>query len=261
MKLIGLVLFAVMHGYFAAWLAVWMLFRPRNAYFIRGWRIPFTPGLLPASRGMLEDSIADSVSSQVLRPDVLQASAIKQGIPRVIRGALPEQIDQMGNDAEFQEILSQGVADSVKAYLRAKNGMKEEIEQTALVKYSAGFNFSWDAILSSLLRQVEEAVDRIVRTEKFRGAAKNALGRIADDLRKDESALSMKIEAISGRILGAGITALDLKGIIKERLAALTNEELEDLVQNTAGRHLQSIKVVAAAIGVLFGLFSLVLFG
>ncbi|MBF0501813.1 MAG: DUF445 family protein [Candidatus Riflebacteria bacterium] len=261
MKLFGLVLFAVVHGYFAAWLAVWMLFRPRKPLFIGGHQLPFTPGLLPASRGQLEDSIADSVASQVLRPEILQESAIRQGIPRVIRGALPEQIDQMGEDPEFQEILSQGVAESVKSYLRSKNGMKAEIEQNALVKYSAGFNFSWDAILAGLLRQVEEAVDRIVRTEKFRGGTKNALGRIADDLRKDDSALSVKIETVSGRILGAGITALDLRGIIKERLAALTDEELENLVQKTAGRHLQSIKYVAAAIGVLFGFISLVLFG
>ena len=71
----------------------------------------------------------------------------------------------------------------------------------------------------------------------------------------------MKVEDLSGKILGRGIAALDLKNVIKERLASFTNEELENLVQKTAGGQLQSIKNVAAVIGVLFGLISLVLFG
>lgn len=261
MKLFGLVLFAVMHGYFAAWLAVWMLFHPRHPKFLWGRKLPFTPGLLPASRGTLEESIAEAVASKLLRPEVLEESAVRQGIPKVIRGALPEQIDQLGADPEFQEILSQGVSEAVRNYLRSKNGVREEITETALVVVGKGFGFNWETILEPLWRQIEEAVEKIVRTQKFRGAMERAVRHLADDLRRDESALSVKVEALSGKILGRGIAALDLKNVIRERLASFSNEELEELVQKTAGGHLQSIKNVAAAIGVLFGLISLVLFG
>ena len=258
MHTIGLIIFAVLHGYFAAWLAVWMLFHPREPKFIGSWRVPFTPGLLPGSRKHLESAIADAVSIQLLKPEILEKSAIQQGLPKLIRSTLPEHIELLGKDETFQQALSKGVAETIKDYLRSKNVFKKECQD--LIPYGQKLGFSFDGIFSGLRTKLEEAIGQVCASASFRSATQGAVGRLSEDLRRDDSELSQKVEGISGKILGAGISALDIRGIIVERLGSLSNEELENLVHQTAGLHLQAIKRVAAMIGIFFGILSALLF-
>ncbi|HOY65385.1 MAG TPA: DUF445 family protein [Candidatus Ozemobacteraceae bacterium] len=260
MKTVGLVLFAVMHGYFAAWLAVWMLFYPREPRYLFGRRIPFTPGLIPASRASLERAIADAVSMQLLRPEMLEEAAIRQGIPKLIRTALPEHLDDLSNDAEFQEMLSQGVAQAVKEYLRSRSGLKSELNETSLVPFGRAAGITLDGILSALWTHLEATVDKLCRSNRFRQAMKESVLRLAHEMKTDGTPVAMKVETMAGRMLGAAMNSLDVRSIVAERLGSLTNEEIEQLVHLTAGRHLQSIKNVAAMIGVLFGALSALLF-
>jgi uncharacterized membrane protein YheB (UPF0754 family) len=260
MKLMGLVLFAIAHGYFAAWLAVWMLFHPRKPWFLFGCRIPFTPGLLPASRGKLEHAIADAVAGKLLLPDTLENAANRQGIPRMLRSTLPEHFDRLSEDPEFLDTVSKAAFDVVKEYLRKHNGLKDEIEQKGLVPYGKTFGLSFDSIWSSLWGKIEEAVERACRSRRFRNTVQGSIKKLATDLKDDTSTISFKVEETAGKMVGSAVGALDVHAIIIERLEAFSDEELEELVTQTAGHHLQSIKNVAALIGVFFGLFSILLF-
>ncbi len=258
MHTIGLILFAVAHGYFAAWLAVWMLFNPKEPKYFRGRQLPFTPGLLPGSRCHLEIAVAESISAQLLRPDVLEAAAIKQGLPKLIRSTLPEHIEALGNDAPFLETISACVSSAFKDQLNIRNSTKNKC--TDLVPPGHKIPFT-DMFSSMLGGKVEEIIDSVCRSKTFVDAMKGAIKHLADDLRQDESDLSMKVEQMSGKILGTGLTALNIRGIIHEQLSALSNAQLEELVHKTAGRHLRDIKYVAALIGIIFGIFSALLFG
>ena len=260
MKIFGLICFAIFHGFFAAWLAVWMLFYPRKPIYLMGFRLPFTPGLLPASRGHLETSIADAVCQQLLLPEVLEEAAIRQGLPKVIRSCMPEHIDTLASDPEFLDTLSKAVSEIVKEYIRKKNGLKSELDPTALVPYGKSFGVSFEGFLSSLWRQVEAAVERVCFSSRFKTAMQGAIRRIADDLRKDGSPLALKVETLAGKMVSSSFGALNLRNIVMERLSSFSNEEIEELVNTAAGHHLQSIKLVAAGIGVFFGLISVFLF-
>jgi len=251
----------MMHGYFAAWLAVWMLFYPREPRFVGKWRIPFTPGLVPSSRRTLECAIAEAVSTQLLRPEILEESAIKQGLPRLIRMNLPDQLDTLSNDQEFQEMLSQGVSQAVKDYLRSRSGLKSELQETSLVPFGKVAGITLDGILSTLWTHLEAAVDKVCRSNRFRGAMKDAVHKLAIEMKTDNTPVAVKVETMAGRMLGAAMNSLDVRAIVIERLGSLSNEEIEKLVYLTAGRQLQSIKNVAAVIGVLFGVLSALLFG
>lgn len=260
-NIVGLIVFAVLHGYFAAWLAVWMLFYPRDPRYLGKWRIPFTPGLLPSSRKTLEIAIAEAVSTQLLRPEILEESAIRQGLPRLIRSALPAHLDDLSNDPEFQEMLSQGVAQAVKEYLRSKSGLKSELQENSMIPYGKVAGITIDGILSALWSHLEAAVDRLCRSNRFREAMKESVHKLATEMKTDGTPVAVKVETMAGRMLGAAMNSLDVRAIVIERLGSLSNEEIEKLVHLTAGRHLQSIKNVAAMIGVLFGLLSALLFG
>lgn len=261
MKSLGLILFAAMHGYFAAWLAVWMLFRPRTPRYFWGYKVPFTPGLLPSSRQQLEISIADAVSKKLLVPEVLEKAAIQQGLHKAIRSSIPEHIEELAKDPEFLDALGKAVSEVVKDYFRANNGLKTELSQTAMVPFGKPFGINFDNLFSIFWKQVESAIERVCQSAKFRNAMHGAIRRIADDLRSDASPLSIQVENLAGKMVASAAGALDVRSIVLERLSTFTNEEIEDLVYATAGRHLQSIKNVAACLGILFGIFSALIFG
>jgi uncharacterized membrane protein YheB (UPF0754 family) len=53
-------------GYVTNWLAIKMLFRPRRAYRLFGWRLPFTPGLIPKERERIAVALGSSVAGDLL---------------------------------------------------------------------------------------------------------------------------------------------------------------------------------------------------
>ncbi|MEL4026121.1 DUF445 domain-containing protein [Lysinibacillus endophyticus] len=59
-------------GGFTNYLAIKMLFRPHNAIYIKNWRLPFTPGLIPKRREELATQIGVTVNKYLLTPEVFQ---------------------------------------------------------------------------------------------------------------------------------------------------------------------------------------------
>ncbi|MFB4163723.1 DUF445 domain-containing protein [Alteribacillus sp. JSM 102045] len=74
----GLLLIVVMIGVGAVIggvtnsLAIKMLFRPYQPVFIRKWRIPFTPGLIPKRRGEMAEQMGKMVVNHLLTPEGIQ---------------------------------------------------------------------------------------------------------------------------------------------------------------------------------------------
>lgn len=58
-------------GYFTNWLAIKMLFRPYREIRIAGIRLPFTPGILPRERARLAQSLGETLSQELLTPEVI----------------------------------------------------------------------------------------------------------------------------------------------------------------------------------------------
>jgi uncharacterized membrane protein YheB (UPF0754 family) len=58
-------------GYFTNWLAIKMLFRPYKEIWIAGIHLPFTPGILPREKKKLAVSLGDTVSKELLTPQVI----------------------------------------------------------------------------------------------------------------------------------------------------------------------------------------------
>lgn len=59
-------------GYGTNWLAIRMLFWPLEERRLLGWRIPFTPGLIPKKRGKLAAALGDTVASYLVTPATLE---------------------------------------------------------------------------------------------------------------------------------------------------------------------------------------------
>lgn len=63
-------------GYITNDIAIRMLFRPRTAKYIFGFRIPFTPGLIPKEKARIAASIGDAISQNLINPATLERTLL-----------------------------------------------------------------------------------------------------------------------------------------------------------------------------------------
>lgn len=59
-------------GYFTNYVAIKMLFKPVKPYYLFGFKLPFTPGLIPAKRQKLAEAIAKVVKENLLTEESLK---------------------------------------------------------------------------------------------------------------------------------------------------------------------------------------------
>lgn len=63
-------------GYITNDIAIRMLFRPRTAKYIFGYKIPFTPGLIPKEKSRIASSIGDAISKNLMNREVLEKTLL-----------------------------------------------------------------------------------------------------------------------------------------------------------------------------------------
>lgn len=96
-------------------LAIKMLFRPYRAYYIGGWRVPFTPGLIPKRRGELADQLGKLVVNHLLTPEGLQKKL---------------------QDKFFMNEMTAWVQGEVRKFLRSKETLEDVLEKWAGITHS-----------------------------------------------------------------------------------------------------------------------------
>ncbi len=102
-----LILFATVHGYAGAWLAVRMLFRPRNPVKILGITI-FPQGMIPRHRDRMANAIGKAVGEELVSKEtVLEELFEKDFLRRKIQSVV---------DSYTQELLSQNYPSLIEAF-------------------------------------------------------------------------------------------------------------------------------------------------
>lgn len=59
-------------GYVTNDIAIRMLFRPHTAKHIMGWRVPFTPGIIPKEKGRIAEAVGTVISDNLMSQEVLE---------------------------------------------------------------------------------------------------------------------------------------------------------------------------------------------
>lgn len=137
-QLASLILFATIHGYAGAWLAVRMLFRPRNPIKILGITI-FPQGMIPRHRERLANAIGKAVgeelvSQETILEELFNKEFLRQKIQRVV-------------DSYTESILSENYPSLVEA-------LPANIREPVL-----------DAI-SSLQLKIAEHIESVLQSEE-----------------------------------------------------------------------------------------------
>ncbi len=77
-------------GYITNDIAIRMLFRPRNAKYIFGKRVPFTPGIIPKEKNRIAGAIGKSVSENLMNRDVLERTLLSDEMINKIKNSIDE---------------------------------------------------------------------------------------------------------------------------------------------------------------------------
>ncbi len=141
-------------GYFTNWLAIKMLFRPHNAVYLFGFKLPFTPGLIPKERGRLADKVGSTLSSHVLTPTVIEEALTRPDMQGAISGLINGFIDNIITDERT-------IAESLGA-----NFFDSLTERVNISELLIGAFDKWDG-LSAYLEHLDEtnpALDKAIRS-------------------------------------------------------------------------------------------------
>ena len=77
-KLIAVPVIGAIIGYATNWIAVKMLFRPHKEVRVMGWKLPFTPEVIPKGQGRLARAVGRAVEEQLLTREVLEEELLSE---------------------------------------------------------------------------------------------------------------------------------------------------------------------------------------
>lgn len=129
MKIAIPVIVGAIIGYVTNWLAIKMLFWPHEEKKILGFRIPFTPGLIPKERNRIAKSVGETVGEYLLSPEVVINSLTDNRIEFYIKGWVESNVSRLREEERtikafimilFKENYSRiikGVKDRITGYI------------------------------------------------------------------------------------------------------------------------------------------------
>ncbi|MFR4051168.1 MAG: DUF445 family protein [Clostridium perfringens] len=168
--IIGALIGAVI-GYITNWLAIKMLFRPREAKYIFGMKLPFTPGLIPKEKSRIANKVGETVGTHLLNSDSLSKALKDDKIKSKFNEVAKEKINQVINsNSTLEESLKNTLGEN---YYALKGNMINNITKTILesiqeeeFKNKVKF-YIVDSIKERLNKNPEKIID-FINSNKFR---------------------------------------------------------------------------------------------
>ncbi|WP_419748301.1 DUF445 family protein [Clostridium perfringens] len=175
--IIGALIGAVI-GYITNWLAIKMLFRPREAKYIFGMKLPFTPGLIPKEKSRIANKVGETVGTHLLNSDSLSKALKDDKIKAKFNEVAKEKINQVINsNSTLEESLKNTLGEN---YYALKGNMINNITKTILesIKEEEFKNkvkfYIVDSIKERLNKNPEKIID-FINSNKFREVIINTL--------------------------------------------------------------------------------------
>jgi len=213
-QMVLLIVFATLHGYAGAWLAVRMLFRPRQPFKFLGLTL-FPQGMIPRHRDRLANAIGKAVGEELVSTETIMEQLVGKDFLRTkIRGVV---------DSYTQSILSQNYPSLIEA-------LPANLRAPVL------------EAISSLQLTIAEHIERVLRNEETQSAISSFVERRVDEV------LSRRVAAVVDEE-----TFEKIVGFVEERIrTAVESPALEKTVRDFIGRRIEDLTSTETPLGVMF---------
>ncbi len=265
---------ATFHGLLGAWLAVRMVFRPLRPVYILGWKLPFTPGMIPSERESFLERFASVIADRVLTVETITDEIVNLGIQSEIHAVSALHYAEQTASEDFLTSLAQRFV-GVLGDERNAEPISRRVNQglSAIVVNEVGEKYGFVGKIIA---------NRLIETGLIRKILTLSLKDIARQLSLNPVAHDAMVEAITAvgqqmfttstgefKLPTAGpdqemtvvddfvkslSRRLDIERILREQLDGLSNEMIEDMVYRAAGRELNMIIRFGAFVGFGIGL-------
>ena len=278
-------------GYFTNYIAVKMLFYPRNEVKICGHKVPFTPGAIPKGKPRLAKTVGhvvantllteEDIKQRILSPDTEEAvidkvmaelsNKIYVEIGRVCKnyeeyGALKENL----SNAFTNEIMdSIGKIDLKNTIVNeAGRVIKEKVRGTMLAMFLS------DEMLNSFIQPVgveleayiaENGKDFIQKevNEKIMAFEQKSILDLCSEMNVEEGKIRDAIRSIyrsaSEDAVSGVLKNVDISTMIEEKINDMKTEDLEKMVLTVMKKELDTIVNLGALIGFILGSLNTIL--
>ena len=240
-------------GFGTNWVAIKMLFRPRDV------RPIFGQGLIPSQRDELIRKVVDEVSENLINEDIIRRELDESRLLSRLTEETVKEVRRLVRDPEFVKDTKQVVL-TYTAQLAQSEKFREEIagEVEKRVEKVAGTRFA-KAVVERLrgiwrdpmVRVVNREIDDLPTTlDRVVGEVDGALDHIPRYLERHQAA----IEAALTRVTMSLIREIDVRRVITKQLSQVTSEELETGFLEFADDKLSYITLLGGILGVVGGL-------
>lgn len=279
-------------GYITNDLAIRMLFRPLKPVYILGQQLPMTPGMIPKNKERLAAGIAAMVSDKLMSSEVLAETLLSDDMIAKVRAKVAEFIaKQKANDKPIRDALAQMVGtDTVDSLVsNIKGGIDQKIDdkmsdpslvqsisQSVINEIQAMLNKNFllnlgvslfldkgdientvRSMISDILRgEASRMVKSMVHTETDKFLQRPVSSILAQDEAKlqkfGDAIVDLYCKTVTDK-LPEILAAIDIKEIVRKRVAGMDVLEMERMILDICNRELRAVVWLGAVLGAIIG--------
>lgn len=277
-------------GYCTNYIAVKMLFRPRKEIKIGGFKLPFTPGVIPRRKNDLAAAVGKAVGNALLTEEDLKEMLLSEKLEDSVADLCMEQFHKTFDSVETvsrtlssitgEELYQKGkTAISRTIYEKIINGIQEmqigtiiaEEGKRAVQKKLEGTMFGMflsGDIMDSMAREIGSHAENYILEkgpayieEKVTAEVENLenlhMYEIGEMLPADETTMKEKFREIYRKCIeGAAdsvVKQFKIAEIVENKIREMDVKDLEDLVMSVMKHELGMIVNLGALIGFILG--------
>ena len=278
-------------GYCTNYIAVKMLFYPRNEVKVWGHKVPFTPGAIPKGKPRLAKSVGNIVANTLLTEEDIKQKILSPETEEAVVDKIMDELSKkiyvgMGricsNYEEYGDLkanLSDAFTDQImesigkidfKNTIATEAGriIKEKVNGTMLAMFLS--NEMLDSFIQPVGVELENYIAENGRdfvqkevNEKIMVFEQKSILNLCEDMNVEEERIRTAVRSIyhkaSENAVNGVLKNIDISAMIEDKINEMKTEELEKVVLAVMKKELDTIVNLGALIGFILGSLNTIL--
>ena len=260
-------------GCFTNYIAIKMLFWPFREIRLFGWKLPFTPGMIPKRRKDIARAVGQVISNHLLeKDDIIKVLTDDSTVEAIRTGILNYRVNVPATE-ESESSVGSMVADIVLK-MNVKNVVTQQIMNYVQTKMAGNFigKFIGKNMIQEISEQIGEWVESYLQKEGrevIQNAINQEIAEMADmpvsdilakygvELEQAERVIDNKYREIVGANCEQILNHINIADMVEEKINAMDIEEMEKLLLQLMKKELNAIVYLGALIGFVLGMLGL----